>query len=826
MAKNMRFEIPIKDYASQLRSLTRGLFFSVTGFFLLSIILTLILIIGSTNYHEIEILFFSVPFILISLTFVLYYFFKLLIKFRFLGIHEPTAKYTSKYSILMVIGFIIVVNSSFFAFLEVNHDLYYFQHCLALLGIVLLLIGALNFSRTLSILKDKSKIQSSLINRLLFVFPFVAISIMEIINAITRKSIFLNLDFEGYRWRTAQAEACKALNYTTFSIIAFSVIIFLYALFMISKELGTLDHSISIQHSSQLVETPSERLERICKLLSVFLIITTTTVFLSVFILLSEFYWGFWVYDEYGAIILVIEFGLLILMGMILVYANTFRFLMQIKEFSKYFPDLKKITGRIVFLIGGGIIILPLGCCATFWSMTSLISLPIYVSKIFLLIGLLQVTCGLFYLRRFYIFFKNKGYLSNRQLTGTNILFYTSMFIPLVLLAETITSSIVRNRFTETTCYYNDYCKVVLTQQGEEILQWMNISILIIFTILVIVFSMGIYLTGKNIPKIHSILDEKSIYEINTISLRNEVDIGLVKGKESASISKRHSYDYILKQRKIMNSSKNFIIFLCAGSLLSLLASVTNLIRVNLLFGLIYILDTFINSYIRIFVSAIAYVFLFIFLEELRQITRNTKAEKLSLGTSIVFYIGIILSLTFRDLSLWYIFNYGLISTFYAINILINSLLVLGCVFLMLTFNKASSRKKNHKDKLPYYGLVIASSVILVWSIILTVIISNESNINYVTIFSVGIAINIIVGVLAIIGTIKIRSEIPDLDFFQLKESREGHIEPIERDTVSQTTIYDPIDSKSDFVFCVNCGERIKSDANFCNSCGAKTISE
>lgn len=821
--ENVQFETHIRDYASQLKSLARGLFFSIVSFFLISTILALILLI---NYHEMEILFFSVPFILISLICVLYYFFQLLIKLRFLGLHEPAAKYTSKYSILMVIGFIIGINSSFFSFVEVNSDWYYFQHFLALLGIVLLLVGAINFARTLSLLTEKGKIQSSLTNRFLFVFPFVVISIMEIINAITRKSIFLNLDYDGYRWRPAQVEACKALNYTTFSIIAFSVIIFLYALFMISKEFNTLDHSIAIHHSSQPLETPSDRLGRICKMLSVFLIITIITVFLSVFFLLSEYYWGFWIYGETGAIILVIEFGHLIITGMILVYVNTYRFLIQIKEFSEHFPDLKKITGWILFLIGGGVIVLPLGCFATILSVTSLSSLPLFVSRIFLLIGLLLVTCGMFCLRRFFIFFKNKGYQSNRQLTGSNILFYTSMFIPLVLLAEIITSSIVRNRFTETICYYNDYCKVVLTQQGEEILQWMNISILIIFTILVIVFSMGIYLTGKNIPKIHSILDEKIIYEINTISLRNEVDIGLVKGNESASISKRHSYDYILKQRKIMNSSKNFIIFLCAGSLLSLLASVTNLIRENLLFGLIYTLDIFINSYIRIFVSAIAYVFLFTFLEELRQITRNTKAEKLSLGTSIIFYIGIILSFTFRDLPFWYIVNYGLISTFYGINILINALLVLGCVFLMLTFNKASSRKKNHKDKLPYYGLVIASSVILVWSIILTVIIFNESNINYVAIFSVGIAINIIVGVLAIIGTIKIRSEIPDLDFFQLKESKEGDIEPIERETVSQTTIYDPIDSKTDFVFCVNCGERIKSDANFCNSCGAKTEAE
>jgi hypothetical protein len=707
---------------------------------------------------------------------------------------------------------------------EVNNDWYYFQHFLALLGIVLILIGAINFSRTLSILKNKSKIQSSLTNRLLFVFPFVAISIMEIINAITRKSIFLNLDFDGYRWRTAQAEACKALNYTTFSIISFSVIIFLYALFMISKELNTLDHSIAIHHSSQPLETPSERLERICKMLSVFLIITIITVFLGVFILLSEYYWGFWVYGETMAIILVIEFSLLIITGMILVYVNTYRFLIQIKEFSKYFPDLKKITGWIVFLIGGGIIVLPLGCFATILSVTSLSSLPLFVSRIFLLIGLLQVTGGMFCLRRFFIFFKNKGYQSSSHLIGSKILLYTSIFIPLVLLAEIITSSIVRNRFSETICFDYDYCRVELTQQGEEILKCMNISILIIFTILVIIFSIGVYLIGKNIPQIHSILDEKSISEINTISLRNAVDIGLAKGKESALFNKRPSYDYILKQRKVMNSSRNFIIFLCAGSFLSLLASITNLIRVNL--GSLYIFDIVINTYIRIFVDVTAYVFLIIFLAELRQITRNTEAEKLSLGTSIIFYVGITLSFTFIDLSFWFLFNYRNFSMFYGINILVNFLLVLGCVFLMITIDRASSRKKNHKDRLPYYGLVLASSVNLLWSIILTSIYLNESDINYVAIFSVGIAINIIVGVLAIFGTIKIRSELPDLDFFQNKELKEREIEHIDRETVSQTTTYDPINSKSDFVFCVNCGERIKSDVNFCNSCGAKIVSE
>ena len=163
---------------------------------------------------------------------------------------------------------------------------------------------------------------------------------------------------------------------------------------------------------------------------------------------------------------------------------------------------------------------------------------------------------------------------------------------------------------------------------------------------------------------------------------------------------------------------------------------------------------------------------------------------------------------------------------FYGINILVNFLLVLGCVFFMITIDRASSRKKNHKDKLPYYGLVLASSVNLLWSIILTSIYLNESDINYVAIFSVGIAINIIVGVLAIFGTIKIRSELPDLDFFQNKELKEREIEHIDRETVSQTTTYDPINSKSDFVFCVNCGERIKSDVNFCNSCGAKIVSE
>jgi hypothetical protein len=707
---------------------------------------------------------------------------------------------------------------------EVNSDWYYFQHCLALLGLVLLLVGAINFARTLSLLTEKGKIQSSLTNRFLFVFPFVVISIMEIINAITRKSIFLNLDYDGYRWRPAQVEACKALNYTTFSIIAFSVIIFLYALFMISKELNTLDHSIAIHHSSQPLETPSDRLGRICKMLSVFLIITIITVFLSVFILLSEYYWGFWVYGETMSIILVIEFSLLIITGMILVYVNTYRFLIQIKEFSKYFPDLKKIVGWIVFLIGGGVIVLPLGCYATILSVTSLSSLPLFVSRIFLLIGLLQVTGGMFCLRRFFIFFKNKGYQSSSQLIGSKILLYTSIFIPLVLLAEMITSSIVRNRFSETIYYYYDYCRVELTQQGEEILKWMNISILIIFTILVIIFSIGVYLIGKNIPQIHSILDEKSISEINTISLRNTVNIGLAKGKESALFNKRPSYDYILKQRKVMNSSRNFIIFLCAGSFLSLLASITNLIRVNL--GSLYIFDIVINTYIRIFVDVTAYVFLIIFLAELRQITRNTEAEKLSLGTSIIFYVGITLSFTFIDLSFWFLFNYRNFSMFYGINILVNFLLVLGCVFLMITIDRASSRKKNHKDKLPYYGLVLASSVNLLWSIILTSIYLNESDINYVAIFSVGIAINIIVGVLAIFGTIKIRSELPDLDFFQNKELKEREIEHIDRETVSQTTTYDPINSKSDFVFCVNCGERIKSDVNFCNSCGAKIVSE
>jgi hypothetical protein len=211
-----------------------------------------------------------------------------------------------------------------------------------------------------------------------------------------------------------------------------------------------------------------------------------------------------------------IEFGLLIITGTILVYVNTYRFLIKIKEFSKYFLDLKKIPGWILFLIGGGVIVLPLGCFATILSVTSLSSLPLFVSRIFLLIGLLLVTGEMFCLRRFFIFFKNKGYQSNRQLTGSNILLYTSIFIPLVLLAEIITSSIVRNRFSETICFYYDYCRVEITQQGEEILKWMNISILIIFTILVIIFSIGVYLIGKNIPQIHSILDEKSISEINT----------------------------------------------------------------------------------------------------------------------------------------------------------------------------------------------------------------------------------------------------------------------------------------------------------------------
>ncbi len=518
-----------------------------------------------------------------------------------------------------------------------------------------------------------------------------------------------------------------------------------------------------------------------------------------------------------------IEFGLLIITGMILVYVNTYRFLIQIKEFSKYFPDLKKITGWIVFLIGGGVIVLPLGCYATILSVTSLSSLPLFVSRIFLLIGLLQITSGMFCLRRFFIFFKNKGYQSNRQLTGSNILLYTSIFIPLVLLAEIITSSIVRNRFSETICFYYDYCRVEITQQGEEILKWMNISILIIFTLLVIIFSIGVYLIGKNIPQIHSILDEKSISEINTISL-NTVNIGLVKGKESTLFNKRPSYDYILKQRKVMNSSRNFITFLCAGSFLSLLASITNLIRVNL--GSLYIFDILINTYIRIFVNVTAYVFLIIFFAELRQITRNTEAEKLSLGTSIIFYVGIILSFTFLDLSFWFLFNYRIFSLFYGINILVNFLLVLGCVFLMMTINRASSRNKNHKDKLPFYGLVLASSVNLVWSIILTSIYLNESDINYVAIFSVGIAINIIVGVLAILSTIKIRSELLDLDFFQNEELKEREIEHIDRETVSQTTTYDPIDTKFNFIFCVNCGERIKSDVNFCNSCGAKIVSE
>ncbi|MCK4973489.1 MAG: zinc ribbon domain-containing protein [Candidatus Heimdallarchaeota archaeon] len=140
----------------------------------------------------------------------------------------------------------------------------------------------------------------------------------------------------------------------------------------------------------------------------------------------------------------------------------------------------------------------------------------------------------------------------------------------------------------------------------------------------------------------------------------------------------------------------------------------------------------------------------------------------------------------------------------------------------MLTLNRAASKVKNHKDKLPYYGLVLASSLKLLWSIILTVIYLNEGNLNYVAIFSVGIAITIITGVLAIICTIRIRSELPDLDFFQLKEVKEGKIAHPESESAVQPITYYPIVSKPDKIFCVNCGERIKVDAQFCGFCGVK----
>ncbi len=821
MEKNIQSVPHNNDYAFQLRTLARRLFFSLIIFFLLSVTLALIFITGSTGYYDIEILLTSAPFLIISLIFVLYFFFQLLHKFRFLGINEPSAKFSSKYSILMVIGFIICINSSFFSFVEVNSEWYYFQHCLAILGIVLLLIGAINFSRTLSIFRDKKKIQSFSTTHLRFIFPFIFIAIIEVINAIARKAIFLNLDYDGYRWRTAQAEACKALNYTTFFIIISSVILFLYALFAMSKDLGTLDSSVSNHYTSQLLETPSERVERICKQLSVFLIITTITVSLIVLFVLSEIYWGFWYFDDYGTIVLIIEFSLLTIFGMALVYGNTFRFLLQIKEFSNYFPELKKITKRTIYLIGGGILVITLGCNLTFWSITSLIDLPQIVSRIIILVGLLLVTSGMFYLRRFFLFFINKGYLSNGQLKGSNILFYTSLFIPFVLLAEIITTNIVNAKFSEIRCTAWDYCRVVLTPQGEIIMQWLFFSILFLFTLLVIVFSAGLSLTSKNFPQIHSILDEKSISEINTISLRNKIIIGLLKGKDRVAYNKAASYDYVLKQRKILNSSRNFIILFCTGIFLNLLAQIIFVILVS--DHPMYFYSIIVNglSFGRSFVIVVSYVFLFIFLEELRQVTRNTEAKTLSLRTVLIFSIGMILSTIFRELSFLYSMIFDMNTALLILNIVINSIFVLGCVFLMLTLNKAISKEKNLMAKLPYYGLILSSSLILLRSIIYAILNPIKSTQTIIVIFSIDLVLSAIVGVLMIICTIRIRSELPDLDSFQLKEVKEGEIDQKRSETVHPSVVYNPITSKQQVAFCVNCGERVKSDTNFCNSCGA-----
>ncbi len=832
MEKNIQSVSSKNDYAFQLRILARRLLISLIIFFLLSVALALIFIIDSREYYEFEILLPSVPVLFISLIFVLYFFFQLLSKFKFLGIDEPSAKNYCKYSILMVIGFIICINSSFFSFVEVNSDWYYFQHCLAIIGIVLLLVGAINFTRTLSIFKNKKKIRSSSTNRLRFVVPFVFIFIIEVINAIARKIIYLNLsDYVGYGWRSAQAEACVTLNYTTLIIIAFSVMLFFYALFETSKELGTLDPSVSKQYTEQLLETPSERLERICKQLSVFLIITTITVALVVLSVLIEFYWGFYSYSDYGLITSIIEFSLLTSVGMTLVYINTFRFLLQIKEFSNYFPELKKITLWIIFLVGGGIIVITLGCYLYFWSLLTILDLHPIVSKIVIFVGLLLVTGGMFCLRKFLNFFVSKGYLADSQLTGSKILFYSSLFIPFVLLAEIITTSIVDVRFTEFRCTAWDYCRDVITSEGEVILKWLSFSILVLFTLLVILFAIGLSLTGKNLPQIHSILDEKSISEINTISLRNRIIIGLLKGKDRVAYNKGASYDFVLKQRKILSSSRNFIILLSIGILLNIITKIISLlIATDLPFYFYSIFSTFI-TYGKSFVIVAAYIFLFIFLEELRQVTKNSKAEGFSLGTLIIFSTGMILSVIFRELSFLYIMLFDEIIFFYIIDIVITFIFVLGCVFLIISINEAVSKEKNLMNKLVYFGLVFSGFLMLLRSIILIVVIPFEDygyilmnfldyDSSYIVFFIVELVAFVIFGVLMIICTFRIRTQLPDLDPFQLEDVKEGKIDHITSESVPQQVVYAPSDPKPEIAFCVKCGQRINADSKFCRWCG------
>lgn len=163
---------------------------------------------------------------------------------------------------------------------------------------------------------------------------------------------------------------------------------------------------------------------------------------------------------------------------------------------------------------------------------------------------------------------------------------------------------------------------------------------------------------------------------------------------------------------------------------------------------------------------------------------------------------------------------FDLDTVFSIINIFISLSFVLGCVFLMLTLNKAISKEKNLITKLSYYGLIFSSSLILLRTIVFAVMTPIDSIKTVILLYSVEIVLSAIVGVLMIVCIIRIRSGLPELDPFQLQEVKEGKIDQNRIETVHPSVVYDPINSKPEVAFCVNCGQRIEYDSKFCVSCG------
>ncbi|MBY9001834.1 MAG: hypothetical protein KGD64_13025, partial [Candidatus Heimdallarchaeota archaeon] len=715
-------DITKRNYSIELSKLTRNLVYTLIAFFVFGFIVALLMLLNRFDMENVWIP--AIPLGLITLSVVSMFLLLFLNKIRFIGETIPSVKTISRASMLLIIGFLVCVNASVFTFNDIRTEWYYYSHIMVIFGLLFLIAGSSCLSLTLRNLQREGRMIISKTSLILLVLPFVSMTIMEIINTFVRKSIYLRLDVDGYAWRTALAEATKALNITLFSVVSLSFIIFCYALYSVGKKFESLDESISNQYSSRPVDTPSDRISKDSKLLSYFLLTTIISISLLLLILLLdsnlipfEFDFSF---DFQLTVIL--QLVIIFVTCIVLVYVYTFKFLSQLREFSRFFKDVNKTTTEASIAVGVGIVLLIFGTYAAIFAEIST-ELSLYVLyRVILLFGLLFITLGTYFLKRFFTYFTSRGFIPRKQTIGSQMQFYTSTAIFFILLFDTIARPIVKSVFSEITCYY-DYCRVILSPEGREILNWMNFSLLIILPLLIFSFAISLSIIGENIPIIRNILTKTKIDEIYT---RYPKKIMVSQKSSNIYYQQQKVVDFADKidiKRKLITSSKHFLIVLIGGITLSILFnSIFGLASFEIELAILFSFRFFIYPSIAI----VGYVFLFIFLNNLYKIMRESKAKNYSIGALVIFCVGVLLQLFAIIVYYWFGLMYLFPST---VNLVTNFLLVLAlvtnfllvalCIFLVLIFKQSYPENRTVKENLPYYGLIFASSIKFIWSLIL-----------------------------------------------------------------------------------------------------------